>query len=104
MTRSSALVLSGLVLSCIAPALMPPAASASSVGPVGVRFDATDPRSTPFPSDLFTVAAPQHLTGRQVRLPLPDCEQQPQPSDCFLIASLNTLDGFNLQPRLSIPF
>lgn len=69
---------------------------------VQVHFDFRDPQATPFPSDLFTVVAPEHNTGRQVDLPLPDCEQQP--SNCELIEHINTLDGFNLQPRLSIPF
>jgi hypothetical protein len=37
-----------------------------------------------------------------VNLPKPDCVQRP--SDCNDITVLNTLDGFNMQPRLSIPF
>ena len=35
-------------------------------------------------------------------LPLPDC--QARPSDCDDLNVINTLDGFNLQARLSIPF
>jgi hypothetical protein len=37
-----------------------------------------------------------------VNLPKPDCAVRP--SDCADIDVINTLDGFNLQPRLSIPF
>jgi virulence factor lipase-like protein len=37
-----------------------------------------------------------------VSLPYPDCGVQP--SDCQDIDVINTLDGFNLQPRLSIAF
>jgi hypothetical protein len=37
-----------------------------------------------------------------VNLPKPDCVQRP--SDCNDITVLNTLDGFNMQPRFSIPF
>jgi pimeloyl-ACP methyl ester carboxylesterase len=33
---------------------------------------------------------------------MPDCGQRP--SDCEDVAVINTLDGFNVQPRLSIPF
>jgi hypothetical protein len=35
-------------------------------------------------------------------LPKPDCAARP--SDCSDLDVLNELDGFNLQPRLSIPF
>jgi hypothetical protein len=65
-------------------------------------FDLTFPESAPFPTDRFTVAEPRNLTGLRVDLPTPDCDQQP--SDCEDIAVINTLDGFNVQPRLSIPF
>src|SRR5262249_4550489 len=57
---------------------------------------------TPFPSDLYTVPDPTHLTGLRVNLPSPDCTTHP--SDCADNTVLNTLDGFNLQPRISIAF
>src|SRR2546426_11883378 len=57
---------------------------------------------TPFPSDRFTVADPTQNTGLRVNLPKPDCLRQP--SDCADLDVINTLDGFNVQPRLSIPF
>jgi hypothetical protein len=57
---------------------------------------------TPFPSDLFTVPDPTQNTGLRVNLPKPDCLARP--SDCQDLDVINTLDGFNLQPRLSIPF
>ena len=38
----------------------------------------------------------------RVDLPKPNCAVRP--SDCADIDVLNTLDGFNIQPRLSIPF
>jgi hypothetical protein len=50
----------------------------------------------------FTVADRDHKTGLRLHLPLPDCVERP--SDCEDIAVINTLDGFNLEPRLSIPF
>src|SRR5262245_17385130 len=56
----------------------------------------------PFPSDQFTVADSNQLTGRRVNLPLPDSIARP--SDFADVTVINTLDGFNLQPRLSIPF
>src|SRR5207245_10272615 len=42
------------------------------------------------------------LTGRRVDLPLPD--RATRPSDYDDVSVINTLDGFNLQPRLSIAF
>ena len=65
-------------------------------------FDLDARESGPFPSDRFTVADSSQLTGRRVDLPLPD--RATHPSDYDDISVINTLDGFNLQPRLSIPF
>ena len=56
----------------------------------------------PFPTNLQTVAVATQATGLRVSLPLPNCAARP--SDCADIAVLNTLDGFSLQPRVSIPF
>ena len=79
-----------------------PAPVGASSGGVEPRFDFTDPAGAPFPSDLFTVSDATQRTGLRVSLPKPDCGVSP--SDCQDIDVLNTLDGFNLQPRLSIPF
>ncbi len=56
----------------------------------------------PFPTNLQTAADATQATGLRVSLPLPNCAARP--SDCADIAVLNTLDGFSLQPRISIPF
>jgi hypothetical protein len=73
---------------------------------VEVRFDLSDPQRGPFPADRFTVPDLSELTGLRVNLPTTrlDCSADPHPSDCNDVDVLNTLDGFNLQPRLSIPF
>jgi dienelactone hydrolase len=76
--------------------------SAVANGVVEPRFDLTDPSGGPFPSDRFTVPDRTQLTGLRVNLPKPDCAVRR--SDCEDIDVLNTLDGFNLQPRLSVPF
>src|SRR5207302_2961873 len=65
-------------------------------------FDLGNPNSGPVPSDRFTVADASQLTGRRVDLPLPD--RVTRPSDYDDISVINTLDGFNLQPRLSVAF
>jgi len=69
---------------------------------VRARFDLASVSGAPFPSDLYTVADRRNRTGRRVNLPLPDCSTRP--SDCNDLAVVNTLDGFNLMPRISIPF
>ncbi len=65
-------------------------------------FDLDNPDSGPFPSDRFTVADASQLTDRRINLPLPDASTRP--SDYADVSVINTLDGFNLQPRLSIAF
>src|SRR5207247_1484734 len=65
-------------------------------------FDLDSPDRGPFPSDRFTVADASQLTNRRINLPLPDASTRP--SDYADVSVINTLDGFNLQPRLSISF
>ena len=69
---------------------------------VHALFDLGTPAGGPFPSNHFTVADDTQNTGRRVNLPLPD--PTTNPSDYEDTQVLNTLDGFNLQPRLSIPY
>ena len=75
------------------------AALASSTHPL---FDLSAPSGGPFPTDRFTVPDASQITGLRVALPKPDCAARP--SDCTDLDLLNELDGFNLSPRLSIPF
>src|SRR3954453_4903629 len=56
----------------------------------------------PFPTNLLTVDDAAQVTGLRVNLPKPSCTSRP--SDCADIDVLNGLDGFNIQPRISIPF
>jgi hypothetical protein len=65
-------------------------------------FGLDAPDHGPFPSDRFTTPDVSQLTGRRINLPLPD--PAARPSDYADLSVLNTLDGFNPQPRLSIPF
>ena len=69
---------------------------------VRALFDLDAPNTGPFPSDWFTVEDSSQNTGLRVNLRLPDCSVRV--SDCEDLAVINTLDGFNVQPRLSIPF
>jgi hypothetical protein len=95
-TVASSLTLAITMAFCAALA---PAVMAKGIEP---RFEPGDPAGAPFPSDLFTVPDADQLTGLRVNLPKPDCAIRP--SDCEDVDVLNTLDGFNLQPRISIPF
>ena len=56
----------------------------------------------PFPTNLYTVSDATQATGVRVSLPKPDCGTRP--SDCADVDVLNGLDGFNIQPRISVPF
>jgi hypothetical protein len=78
------------------------AASPALAAGVAPRIDLSSVATAPFPSDHWTVPDHTQLTGLRVALPKPDCAKQV--TDCQDINVLDTLDGFNLQPRLSIPF
>src|SRR6516165_3187600 len=65
-------------------------------------FDLANPDSGPFPNDSFIVPDPSEVTGLRVNLPLPAAATRP--SDYADISVINPLDGFNLQPRMSISF
>jgi Bacterial Ig-like domain len=71
-------------------------------GRVHALFDFSNPGTGPFPSDYFTVADNENNTGRRLNLPYPDCTVYD--SDCQDLEVVNTLDGFGLQTRISIPF
>jgi len=79
--------------------LVAPSRATDEVHPL---FDLETIAGSPFPSDLFTIADATQNTGLRIDLPKPDCTVRP--SDCEDLDLLNTLDGFNLLPRLSIPF
>lgn len=65
-------------------------------------FNVQSTTQAPFPSNRFTVHDRDQNTRVRVNLPFPNCATNP--SDCADIALLNQLDGFNAQPRISIPF
>src|SRR5262245_38708531 len=90
--------LRGLLAVSFCAVLAPSAAAAG----VGVLSDFDNPVRSLFPSDVFTVKDHTQNTGRRVNLPKPSCADRP--SDCADIDVINTLDGFNMQPRLSIAF
>src|SRR6478672_5296276 len=87
------------IIFLVATALLTPALALAETHPL---FNLQSTTQSPFPSDRFTVFDAQQLTGLRVNMPLPNCASRP--SDCADLTLLNQLDGFNPQPRLSIPF
>jgi len=69
---------------------------------VSVKLDHSNPSTAPFPSDRYTRPDWTQNTFKRVHLPKPDCTVQV--SDCADIEVINTLDGFNTQPRITVPF
>ncbi|HET9284133.1 MAG TPA: Ig-like domain-containing protein [Candidatus Angelobacter sp.] len=88
-----------IVILLVAALVLMPAMASAATHPV---FNLQSTTQSPFPSDRFTVLDSQQRTGLRVNMPLPNCATNP--SDCADLTLLNQLDGFNLQPRLSIPF
>src|SRR5262249_43723263 len=78
------------------------APGAGPQGRVHALFNLDVKTEAPFPTNWFTVSDRSNLTNRRVNLPLPDCKVFV--SGCEDLNVINELDGFNLQPRLSIPF
>jgi len=84
------------------------APSTALAGPAvaGAEADAgsggAEAQVTLFPTDQLTVRDPSQLTGRRVALPMPDCAVAP--TDCQDIALINQLDGFDLDPQVSLRF
>ena len=99
MSRSFTAVLAGAALSAALALVALPSASASGVS----VLSGTGPTTTPFPDDQFTVADASQATGRRIALPTAGCDAQGR-SLCDDLALLNLLDGFDLQPRVTIPF
>jgi hypothetical protein len=71
-------------------------------GAVHALFHLDVQSEAPFPTNWFTIPDRSNLTGHRVNLPYPDCKVFV--SECEDLNVINQLDGFNMQPRLSIPF
>jgi len=99
--RVAAVLLGALIaLRLATPATAHPVSA--STGGVEPRFDLAKPDQAPFPSDRLAVRDPAQRTSVRVSLPLPDCALER--SACDDVRLLNELDGFDLSPRLAIPF
>ena len=94
----------GLVLGLVG--LSAPALPAAAATPVSVMQGATY-RTAVFPNDMLAVPDPTQLTGKRVNFRVgvdyPACTAADY-SICDGFAMLNKLDGFDLNPRVTIPF
>ncbi|MDQ1705345.1 MAG: hypothetical protein QOF18_1711 [Frankiaceae bacterium] len=87
-----------------ATALVAPALASTSSTPLVRVLHGSNPQVTAvFPSNRFTVADSRQVTGRRVHLPVPSCTHATY-SICDGVKLLNTLDGFDIQPRVYVPF
>ena len=94
--------LSLLAVVALAAPLTALAPAASAAAPVRL-LTGDAPETSAFPADRFTVPDAAQLTGRRVSLPVPTCTDATR-STCDALRLLNTLDGFDLQPRVFLPF
>ncbi len=69
---------------------------------VTVRFDPASPDVGPFPTDFLTVPDTAQKTGLRINLPMSDCSAGA--SLCQEISLINSLDGYQLQPRIRVRF
>ncbi len=68
-------------------------------------FDPSSPSVGPFPTNQLTVPAPNQKTGIQVNLPFPSgCTAVSTASQCVNVELLNQLDGFSVNPRITVCF
>jgi len=86
-----------------APATLTPSAAVAASA-VHVLHGQRPQVNAVFPDDRFTVADRQMVTGRRVQMPLPLHCTTKNSSICDSTRLLNNLDGFDLQPRVYVPF
>src|SRR5437588_3385075 len=86
----------------LAAGLVAPA-EASATPAVRVLRGSNPAVTAVFPDDRFTVPDARQVTGRRVHLPMPSCTARTS-STCDSVRLLNQLDGFDIQPRVYVPF
>jgi len=89
-----------LVTAAILASLLPVTVSAAA--PVQVLSGST-PDTRLMPSNVYTVFDATQLTGLRVNMPVPTCDST-NPSVCDDLTLLNLQDGFDLRPRVTVPF
>ena len=98
--RLAIAVVAGLVAAMFAP----PAPGQAATTAVHVLHGNRPQVNAVFPNNRFTVADDRQVTGRRVVMPLPRHCTSKNSSICQATRLLNNLDGFDLQPRVYVPF
>jgi len=99
MTLQPKNLLAGMGLACLILGSQPAQAQVEAL------FDPSATSTSPFPTNVFTRLDLTNRSNRSIQLPKPDCTATPAAQSlCDDIDVLNSLDGFNLQPRVRIPF
>ncbi len=89
-----------LLVPCLLSAFAVPAWCATTV-----LFQPTSPAVGPFPTNALTVEASSQKTGLQVNLPAPSgCTLMSTAAQCVNVELLNQLDGFSVNPRITVCF
>src|ERR1700692_4543432 len=74
-------------------------------GNTAVIFQPSSPSVGPFPTNALSIQTPTQKTGLQVNLPLPQsCTSAPTAAECINTLLLNQLDGFSVNPRITVCF
>src|ERR1700681_2881529 len=73
-------------------------------GATTALFQPGDPTVGPFPNDSLTVPDSQQKTGLRVNLPTAVSCSSPALSACTNTALVNQLDGFSVNPRITVCF
>jgi hypothetical protein len=98
-TRLSSLALAAIRAFALA-VLVVPAWCATTV-----LFNPAAQEVGPFPSNALTVASSSQKTGLQVNLPSPSgCTPASTATQCVNVELLNQLDGFSVNPRITVCF
>ena len=100
-TRLSLTLLAATAL--LAPVAVPAALSSASAATTFEVRNGSSVETAVMPNNRFTVRDGAQETGLRVNLPLPACTAA-NSSVCDGRRIMNTLDGFDLQPRVFIPF
>jgi hypothetical protein len=96
--RPSSLILVAVLMAAIVtPAL------ASGQPPIRVLHGSRPMATAVFPNDRFTVRDSRQVSGRRVHLPIAPCTNRDH-STCDALRLLDQLDGFDIQPRVYVPF
>ena len=89
-----------LIAIFVVASLLPVTASAAASVQV---LTGSTPDTRIMPSNIYTVADANQLTGIRINLPIPVCDAT-NSSVCDDLTLLNLQDGFDLRPRIAVPF